>query len=43
MQVKGMGEVVLRGSLSVPAAKRRVGKPVLGREGSEFPSETHVP
>ena len=42
MQVKGMGEVVLRGSLSVPAGKRRVGKPVLGREGYEFNSENNV-
>ena len=43
MQEMGKDAVVLRGSLSVPAAKRKVGTPVLGREGSEFPSETHVP
>ena len=43
MQVQGMAAVVPLGSLSVPAEKPKVGTPALGREGSEFPSETHVP
>ena len=38
-------EILLEGFVeqSELAEKRRVGMPELGREGSEFPSETHVP
>lgn len=43
MQGEELAVVAKRYLRSAVAAKRKVGTPALGREGSEFPSETHVP